>query len=135
MLLTFIVLFVLFIAIDYVWIGIVMKDFYLNLLQGIGRMENGAFKPHIPSMIAVYIAAAFLVTFFIYPMFQKEGITFHSVAMTFLFGIATYAFYDFTNYALLKDWPAKILAVDILWGGVLMALGTMFAYLILTKVF
>jgi len=36
-----------------------------------------------------------------------------------LFGFFTYATYDLTNLALLKDWPIIIVIVDILWGVVL----------------
>jgi uncharacterized membrane protein len=36
-----------------------------------------------------------------------------------LFGFFTYATFDLTKLALLKDWPLKIVIVDILWGMVL----------------
>ena len=33
-----------------------------------------------------------------------------------LFGLITYATYDLTNLAALKDWPALLSMVDMLWG-------------------
>ena len=33
-----------------------------------------------------------------------------------LFGFFTYATYDLTNLATLKDWPVPIVIVDIIWG-------------------
>jgi uncharacterized membrane protein len=36
-----------------------------------------------------------------------------------LFGFFTYATYDMTNLATLKDWPLSIVVVDILWGSIL----------------
>ena len=36
-----------------------------------------------------------------------------------LFGLITYATYDLTNLATVKDWPLSVTAVDMLWGGVL----------------
>jgi uncharacterized membrane protein len=33
-----------------------------------------------------------------------------------LFGIIAYGTYDLTNYATLKDWPAFLVVVDVLWG-------------------
>lgn len=37
----------------------------------------------------------------------------------FRIGLATYAVYDFTNYALLKDYDWKFGIADTVWGGVL----------------
>ena len=36
-----------------------------------------------------------------------------------LFGLITYATYDLTNLATIKDWPVLITVVDMLWGTVL----------------
>jgi uncharacterized membrane protein len=36
-----------------------------------------------------------------------------------LFGLFTYATYDLTNLATLKDWPVPIVILDIIWGMVL----------------
>jgi uncharacterized membrane protein len=36
-----------------------------------------------------------------------------------LFGFFTYAAYDLTNLALLKDWPLIVVIIDILWGVIL----------------
>ena len=36
-----------------------------------------------------------------------------------LFGLMTYATYDLTNLATLKDWPLTVTLVDLLWGMVL----------------
>ena len=33
-----------------------------------------------------------------------------------LFGLLTYAVYDFTNYSTLKDWPFALALVDVAWG-------------------
>ena len=37
----------------------------------------------------------------------------------FLYGLTTYMVYDFTNYALLKDYDLKFAIADSLWGGIL----------------
>ena len=33
-----------------------------------------------------------------------------------LFGLITYATYDLTNLATLKEWPLKITIIDLIWG-------------------
>jgi uncharacterized membrane protein len=36
-----------------------------------------------------------------------------------MFGLITYATYDLTNLATLKDWPLLLTIVDMIWGTVL----------------
>lgn len=35
----------LFIVIDFAWIGLIMKDFYLREMGDLGRTVSGVFKP------------------------------------------------------------------------------------------
>jgi uncharacterized membrane protein len=46
------------------------------------------------------------------------------------FGLITYATYDMTNLATVKDWPVLITVVDISWGTMLCGLSSLFTYLI-----
>ena len=46
----------------------------------------------------------------------------------FLFGIVIYGVYESTNYALLKNWKWETMAIDTLWGGILMSLTTYAVY-------
>ena len=45
-----------------------------------------------------------------------------SAGNAFMIGATTYAVYDFTSYALLKDYDWRIAIADTLWGGVLFML-------------
>ena len=47
-----------------------------------------------------------------------------------LFGFFTYATYDLTNLATLKDWPLKIVVIDVIWGTLLCTLVASASYLI-----
>ena len=38
-----------------------------------------------------------------------------------LFGLVTYATYDLTNLATLRDWPLLLTIVDLMWGTFLTA--------------
>lgn len=40
----------------------------------------------------------------------------------FYYGVATYAVYDFTNLATLKQYDPKFAVADSIWGGILFAL-------------
>ncbi len=47
-----------------------------------------------------------------------------------LYGLITYATYDLTNLATLKDWPVVLTVVDILWGVTLSTLVSLASYAI-----
>ena len=49
------------------------------------------------------------------------------------FGLITYATYDLTNLATLKNWPTTITIIDIVWGTSLCGLVSAISYLILKK--
>lgn len=60
-----------------------------------------------PAAIPVYIALAYLV--------QVSK----STAEAGLIGLSTYAVYDFTNLATLKNYRVEFAVADSLWGGIL----------------
>jgi uncharacterized membrane protein len=47
-----------------------------------------------------------------------------------LLGLVTYGVYNLTNMATLKEWTILFGTVDILWGTLAVALGSVFVYLI-----
>jgi uncharacterized membrane protein len=47
-----------------------------------------------------------------------------------LFGLITYATYDLTNLATLKDWPLALTVVDLIWGTILASSVSVGTYLI-----
>jgi uncharacterized membrane protein len=50
-----------------------------------------------------------------------------------LFGLVTYATYDLTNLATLKDWPLALTVVDLIWGTLLAGAVSVGTYLIARK--
>ena len=46
-----------------------------------------------------------------------------------LFGLITYATYDLTNLATVKDWPLVITIVDLIWGMVLTTIVSLAGFL------
>jgi len=47
-----------------------------------------------------------------------------------LFGLITYATYDLTNPATIKDWPIIVTVVDMTWGTVLSLLVSLASFFI-----
>jgi uncharacterized membrane protein len=103
-----------FFIIDLLWLGVVAKGFYQKNLKYI-------LSPNVNWTAAIifylmYIAG--ILIFAVLPGVAKDSVR-HAALWGALFGFFTYATYDLTNLALLKDWPFNIVVVDILWGVVL----------------
>lgn len=102
---------VIFFALDMVWLGLVAKDMY--------RKELGPLLKSQPDWVAAGIFYLLFILgtliFAVYPAVGKHSLT-TAVVLGALFGFFTYATYDLTNLATLKDWPLMISLVDIAWG-------------------
>lgn len=81
---------------------------YLNIFKKVqgGREPEYRLWPAIP----VYAGLSYLL------------VTCESVQQAAATGLATYAVYDFTNLAVLKDYTTAIAVQDTIWGGVLFSL-------------
>jgi uncharacterized membrane protein len=117
-----------FFAIDMIWLGFIAKDFYR---EHIGSL----LAPNINWTAAIIFYLLFiggLVVFVISPAVEKSS-WIHAVAYGAMFGLITYATYDLTNLATLKDWSLTVTIVDLIWGMVLSASVSVISYLIATK--
>jgi uncharacterized membrane protein len=74
-----------------------------------------------------------LVVFVIAPAVEK-GSWARALLFGALFGLITYATYDLTNLATLKDWPLVLTVVDLTWGMVLAGSVSVGTYLIASKI-
>jgi uncharacterized membrane protein len=118
-----------FFIIDMAWLVLVAKNFYQ---QQIGFLM----KPDINWFAAIIFYLLFiagLVTFVILPAVEKHSWV-SAVLFGALFGLITYATYDLTNLATLKDWPLTVTIVDLIWGTVLAASISGLTYLIAWKI-
>jgi uncharacterized membrane protein len=73
------------------------------------------------------------VTFVILPAVEKHSLI-HALSYGALFGLITYATYDLTNLATMKDWPLLVTIVDLMWGMVLSASVSVITCLIATGI-
>lgn len=74
-----------------------------------------------------------LVIFSILPAIDKNSWA-HALFLGALLGLISYATYDLTNLATIKDWPLIVTIVDMIWGTVLGALVSLISYHIATKI-
>ncbi|MGD8262981.1 MAG: DUF2177 family protein [Desulfobacterales bacterium] len=101
----------IFFVIDIIWLGIVAKEFYRRKLDFI-------LSPQVNWTAAVifylmYIAG--ILFFAVRPAVISNSWA-QAAGLGALFGFFTYATYDLTNMATIKDWPLIIVVFDIVWG-------------------
>ena len=118
-----------FFAIDFLWLALIAKNFYA---KQIGFIMKTNFN--IPAAFIFYLLFIVgLVLFVISPAVEKKSL-FTAIIMGGLFGFFTYATYDLTNLATLKDWPLMVSIVDMVWGVILSASVSTITYFIATKI-
>lgn len=122
----FFITFVVFMGIDLVWLGIVAKKLYKSKLGFIM-----ASSPNwIVAIIFYIIFIIGLMYFALYPSLESKSLI-GAVLVGMIFGFITYATYDLTNLATLKDWPISITIIDMIWGTSLGGLTTGISYFII----
>lgn len=120
--------FIVFLAIDAAWLTLIAKNFYA---KHIGYLM--AKNPNLWAALIFYlIFIAALIFFVINPALDKKMWIQALLAGAF-FGLVTYATYDLTNLATVKDWPLIISIVDLIWGMVLSAAVSVITYFIALK--
>jgi len=127
-LLHFVIALVVFFAIDLVWLGLIAKNLYSKYLGFI-------MSDKVNWLAALIFYALFIVgllVFVIEPALQTPDLT-QLVLRAALFGLVTYATYDLTNLATLKDWPIQITIIDLIWGTTLSTLVSVISVFIIGK--
>lgn len=105
-----------FLVIDLLWIGLFAESFYS---KQIGHLRGDIYWPAAVAFYLIFLVG--LTLFATYPAWQSGSVG-QALLFGALFGFFTYAAYDLTNMATLKDWPLTMVLVDVLWGTILGAL-------------
>jgi uncharacterized membrane protein len=119
---------VTFVAIDMAWLGTMASRFYKPILGDI-------------AIAGVNLSAAF-VFYAIYPIglmifaiepALRAGSSINALTYGALFGFFTYATYDLSNQATLRNWTLSLTAVDVAWGTLLGALTSVVTFWTISK--
>lgn len=117
--------FVVFFVVDLIWLGLVAKDLY--------QKEIGSLlKPDVNWAAAIIFYLLFilgLVIFVINPAVESGSLA-KAMMLGAFFGLVTYATYDLTNLATMRDFTLKITLIDLTWGTTLGFLTSTLTYLI-----
>jgi uncharacterized membrane protein len=103
-----------FLVMDMFWLGLVARAFYGRYLGYIM-----ASNVNWPAALLFYMLFIVGILVFVVQPGLKSGSTRGTLLRAALFGLITYATYDLTNLATIKDWPLILSVVDMLWGTVL----------------
>lgn len=99
---------VIFLSLDFLWLGLIAKSFYDKELSSFSRRLN------LPAAVLAYALIALGIALFVLPKASgKPSLAFWWGAF---FGLAVYGVYDLVNLATLADWPLKMALVDMVWG-------------------
>lgn len=120
---------VVFTTIDLIWLGFVAGNLYKKYLGFIMRPS-----PNWTVAVVFYLLYLTGLAFFvIHPAIEKQSWKYALTAGMF-FGLVTYATYDLTNLATVKEWPVLITVIDLVWGTVLGGLVSLITWLIVTRI-
>lgn len=118
-----------FFAIDMMWLGLIAKNFYAKQIGSLLKSDVN----WTAAIIFYLLFIVGLVAFVIQPALAKGSLK-HALFYGALFGLISYATYDLTNLATMKNWPLIVTLVDMAWGLVLAASVSSITYLIASKV-
>jgi uncharacterized membrane protein len=119
---------VMLVIIDLIWLGVIAPQLYRD---SIGHLMADKFNLVAAALFYLLFLVG-LVYFVINPAVAKESIR-YVIISGMLFGLITYATYDLTNLATLKDWPIKLTMIDLVWGTFLstsVSIATYYIYLL-----
>jgi uncharacterized membrane protein len=108
--------FILTPLLDFFWLGLLMKGFYRSQLGSLMRET-----PVWSSGFAVYVFIATGITLFACPP-NETGLSPGAAGIRGAFlGAVIYGIFEFTNHALVSNWPIAVVFADLAWGVVLFA--------------
>jgi uncharacterized membrane protein len=104
--------FVMFVAIDFIWLSGMAYVLYKPILGDILKPE---FRP-VPAILFYLVFVAALTFFAVLPSLDPAKGLGTALLHGALFGFAAYATYDLTNHATLQNWTTLLTVADLAWG-------------------
>jgi uncharacterized membrane protein len=118
----FIILITLF-AIDFVWLKLMHNSFYKPT---IGHLF--AEKSNIIGIVGFYLVYPLGILFLaVVPSIESDSFV-KALLSGLLLGLVAYGTYEFTNWATLKEWPLKVVIIDIVWGAFLTSVASLVSH-------
>jgi uncharacterized membrane protein len=106
----------IFLGIDAFWLATIAPGFYQ---AQIGHLMADSLN--LPAAGLFYLLFIAVLVFFVVEPASRAGNIRDAFVRGALFGLVTYATYDLTNLATLRDWSLSVTVVDLAWGTILTA--------------
>ena len=114
-----------FITIDVIWLKTMAERLYRPVLGDLLRPE-----PNLFAAILFYLVYPIgLLGFAVLPA-HEEGSALRAFASGMMFGCFSYATYDLTNQATLRNWSTTLTIADICWGSLLAGFSAWLGYFV-----
>jgi uncharacterized membrane protein len=115
----FAILLPIFLFIDLLWLGVVMKGFYSHELGELARRQGTALAPRWGAAILVYLLIPGGLVLFVRPLLGMNATAWQAIGWGAVYGLVLYGVYDLTNFAVLEKWTVRMTLADIAWGCIL----------------
>jgi len=125
----YLIAFPVFLLIDMIWLVLVANKFYANQIGFLMKSNVNWLSALV--FYLLFVAGALL--FVVMPALEKNSLL-HALLFGALFGLITYATYDLTNLATIKDWPLLVTIVDLFWGSFVSASLSVITFLIAKRI-
>jgi uncharacterized membrane protein len=116
-------------AADMIWLGVMANRFYRPSFGDIALAGV-----NLTPAIVFYLLYPIGLTIFAVSPALKSGTIGSAILYGALFGFFTYATYDLTNQATLRNWTLQLTVVDVAWGTILAALAAAGSFALASKV-
>ncbi len=120
----------IFLIIDYIWLGFIMKDYFQTAL---GHLMADEVNLSIAAVFYLFYAAG-IVLLCIHPAMTDGGWV-KAAYLGAALGFLAYGTYDITNLATLRDWPVQMAVIDVAWGTALTSLSAGLGYYFTTLIY
>ncbi len=118
-----------FFIIDMIWLGLIAKNFYAKHIGFLMKTNIN----WTSAIIFYLVFIAGLIIFVIMPSMEKNSWVMALLLGAF-FGFVTYATYDLTNLATIRDWPLLVTIIDLIWGTVLASSVSVVSFFIASRI-
>lgn len=128
----------LFVLIDYVWLRVIMANFYDSQISQINGHDPATHKPTygLVSAGCAYLLMGLAYEVFVHPVVKTSNASpflgwtstklpeswARSLSFGGFFGLCIYGIYNFTNLAVLEKWAYTFTLVDVTWGVIIYTL-------------
>ena len=112
-----------FLFLDMIWVGFIAHQFFRRQVGHLMAVET-----NWPAAILFYLMFPIGILFFaVLPALEVND--FQKVVINgLMLGFITYATYELTNHALLKNWTWATVVVDLLWGIFIVTLVSVYSF-------